>query len=433
MPLRLVVLVSAWLASLAASAQAPMDLRLAARIFQEARWASEDDAGALWGKPLYGPMLFANPATREVVANQADSEGHLQARDGVWVGKLPPEVGIANTAFSWAGVRWTMVMWPLIGAPANRMDLVMHECFHRIQKDLGLPAPDQPQANAHLDTRLGRVWLRLEWLALGEALLAREDAQERAAIEDALRFRAWRRKLFPEAAPQEDRMEVHEGLAEYTGVRRMGLGPLSRHNYLSGRLRTAIATRPSLPMSFAYESGPAYGLLLDAANQPWQSEVTPSGSLSALLAKRHNLVLLDPREDDVMARAKRYGGDTVFQEEAQRERVRAEREAAYRRTLVQGPVLELPLRESNYTFNPNEVFQLGADGVVFPHSYLVDAWGVLEVEQGLRLNAPRDRAFIIAPLDPGKAAGLGWTLTLNPGWKLSPGARKGDYILLKEP
>src|SRR4051812_22865521 len=83
-----------------------IDLGLAARYFQEAKWTSEDDGGKLWGKALYGPMMFADPETGEVAANQADKEGKLILKAGVWVGVLPKAVGIANTATDWAGVHW---------------------------------------------------------------------------------------------------------------------------------------------------------------------------------------------------------------------------------------------------------------------------------------------------------------------------------------
>src|SRR5208283_795581 len=98
-----------------ASAQSPIDLQLAARYFQEAKWASDDDGGKLWGRRLYGPMLFADPQTRSVVANQGDKDGKLHRERGLWVGTLPKEVGIANTAIDWAGVKWTMVMWGALG------------------------------------------------------------------------------------------------------------------------------------------------------------------------------------------------------------------------------------------------------------------------------------------------------------------------------
>jgi hypothetical protein len=406
---------------------------MAARAFQEACWASEDDGGALWGKSLYGPMIFVDPVTREVAANQPDAEGVLKPKDGIWSGKLPPSVGVANTATRWAGVTWTMLVWPLPPAPAHRVELMMHECWHRIQAEAGFPSPEKPQANAHLDTREGRIWIRLEWQALAVALASLNDQEERAAISDALVFRAWRRGLFPLAAVQEDRMEMHEGLAEYTGVRRMGLGFGSRHSHLAGRLKAALLSRPSFPMSFAYETGPAYGLLLDSTGKLWRSTLNTGSSLSETLRRLHGITLPGDLETAVRVRAKVYGGEGIIQEETTREKAHLESEARYRKMLLEGPTLELPIPNGNYTYDPNEVFPLGGDGSVLPESHIADTWGVLEVKEGVRLNAVRDKAFVSAPVSASQLKTSQWKLTLTPGWKVVPGIRKGDFIVTRIP
>ncbi|MFQ5765610.1 MAG: hypothetical protein ACE5GT_11830, partial [Rhodospirillales bacterium] len=146
----------------------------------------------LWGRALYGPMLFVDPETRFVVANHEDEDGKLTEQDAVFVGTLPDEEQIANTAYAWAGVTWTMVIWPLPENRYSRMRLLMHESFHRIQGDLGVLGANP--ANSHLDTKDGRIWLRLEWRALAEALIRRGQERHKA-IKDALVFRAYRRSL----------------------------------------------------------------------------------------------------------------------------------------------------------------------------------------------------------------------------------------------
>src|SRR5262249_43494929 len=90
-----------------------IDAAKARQYFAEAKALSEQDNGALWKIPLGGPLLFVDPKTRYTIANQADSEGKLKPLDGVFTGTAPAELGVANTATKWAGVDWTMVMWPL--------------------------------------------------------------------------------------------------------------------------------------------------------------------------------------------------------------------------------------------------------------------------------------------------------------------------------
>jgi hypothetical protein len=157
-------------------AQTPsIDPQVAARYFQQLRETSARDGEKLWGKPIYGPIFFVDRKTRDVVANQADSAGQLKPLGSIFLGSLTKEKSIANTAVDWAGVHWTMVAWPLPELRQARERLVLHECFHRIQDSIGLPARDA--VNNHLDTLDGRVWLQMEWRALERAL--RQSGQAR--------------------------------------------------------------------------------------------------------------------------------------------------------------------------------------------------------------------------------------------------------------
>ena len=160
------------------------DLARAGDYFREFDELCADDGGEMWGVSLCGPLLLVDPATRMVVANQPDSGGALEARAGVFAGELPGDVGIANTAMDWDGMRWTMIIWWALGGdPAARRSLMAHEAFHRLQPELGLVAVGE--LNAHLDTAEGRFWMQMEWNALQIALLARGEAR-RDAVRDAL-------------------------------------------------------------------------------------------------------------------------------------------------------------------------------------------------------------------------------------------------------
>src|SRR5205085_1711339 len=182
--------------STAAQAQ-PIDLALAHQYFQEAQAICTRDEGRLWGVSLCGPMLLVEPETRTVVANQPDARGLLSKQGEVFVGHWPETENIANTAVTWAGAKWTMILWPLPTDVLDRRRLMMHELFHRVQDELKF-ALSNP-SNDHLDTRDGRLWLQLEWRSLRAALTS-TGARRQQAITDALAFRAnWRRGLTAQA------------------------------------------------------------------------------------------------------------------------------------------------------------------------------------------------------------------------------------------
>src|SRR4026209_2117838 len=236
------------LAAGAAAQSASIDTKLAARYFQQLKQTSERDGGKTWGVALYGPLLFVDPHSGNVVANQADLEHKLVPQDGVFVGTLPREINPANTAFDWAGVHWTMVMWPVSEFRQPRERLLLHECFHRLQEKLGLPARDA--VNAHLDSLNGRIWIQMEWRALERALRQTGPART-AAIADALLFRTYRRSLFPDTAKHENALELNEGLAEYTGVR-LSSADLQETVMRADLILRQARNNPTFARSFAY-------------------------------------------------------------------------------------------------------------------------------------------------------------------------------------
>ena len=419
------------LAAATATAQEPsIDLGEARRAFESAKVASDLDRGRLWGVELYGPIFLVDPATRFVVADRADPEGALTARDGVWTGTLPAPINPANTAVDWSGTRWTMVMWPPPTIPHARNRLLIHEMFHRVQEDVGLPASNP--TNAHLDSRDGRIWMRLEMRALAAALSAEGDAR-RAAIRDALDFRARRRAQYPGAAADEDALERNEGMAEYTGLVLGGLPlPAIAHRAAVGLEQQEA--RDTFSRSFAYATGPAYGALLDAAGRPWRDALVGGASLVELLDAAY---ATDASRVPAEGRVAWYNGERVMAIETEREAERVAREAELRARLVDGPVLELaPGSEFSFSFDPNDAVTLDGLGTVYGTTRVVDGWGVLEVESGGALFRRNEQGWItgvVVAIPPAAAgppsAGEGWTLDLAAGWEIAPGARGGDWIV----
>jgi len=416
------------LALLAACLTGGIDPALAQRCFQEVRWASEDDAGKLWGKPLYGPTLFFDPASGEVVANQADKEGKLRESAGVFAGSVPRDFAGANTALDWAGVHWTVVLWPLPETSFQRARLVLHESWHRIQDEIGLPSARV--GNEHLATKDGRIWLLMEYRALAKALPAWGPERKRA-LEDALAFRAYRRSLFPKAAAEEDRMEVHEGLAEYTGFAAAGLSNNEARYYMAGRLKLA-ALKPALAYAFAYETGPAYGLLLDMGEADWRRDLKPSSSLSDLLAARNKIEPGKPVLADVQKRSADYDGAALIAAETKRDEEQKAAEARYRHDLVSGPVLRLALVQKNFTFDPNAVVPLAGEGTIYLGAKFIDEWGILTADGAVLASADFSNVRVPAPASATELKGAGWTIELNPGWKLVAGKRAGDFTVARQ-
>jgi hypothetical protein len=414
---------------------APIDTALARRYFDEAAEVARLDGGRLWGIPFDGTLIFGDQATRMVVAAKGDTGGVLRRAGSVWIGTMPSNQNVANTAAEWGGVRWTTVRWPPPPgadpeARALRAELFAHELWHGIQARLGLPMDDAP--NAHLDEREGRLWLRLEARALRYALEA-DGEERRTALQDALLFRGARHARFPDAGEAERKLERHEGMAGYTGLR------LSGRDSASMRVRARsllddVDGGVHLARSFAYGTGPAYGLLLDELAPGWRDRVIAGAGPAELLRES---LSGDDGSGDAVARAARYGYEPIALAELLRERERDARRAELTARLVDGAVVRLPFEQMQMQLDPQHVEPLGAAGTVYRAIRISDRWGVLEAKEGAVLLAPDfSHAAVARPagLEAGTSGvvrGDGWTLTLADGYRLREGQRAGDLSVVR--
>ncbi len=394
----------------AAPALAQVDEARAKTWFAEAAALCERDGGRLWGVSLCGPMVFADPMTRTIATNQPAPDA-----------PRPRILGFANAALEWGDVRWSTYVWPMIPADDAhaRARLMMHELFHRVQPKLDLLVPDGQYD--HLDTLEGRYWMRLEWRALASALGATGEAR-RAAVRDALAFRAARRAAFPGAAANEQRLETNEGLAQYTGT-------VTAASSVAEATADAIAQlaraekEPTFVRTFAYPSGAAYGILLDGWSSGWPRRITKDDDFGALVAAAAGV---EPAAD-AEAVAARYNAAALRAEEKTREAEQNARVAGFRRRFVEGPVLVVP-RGRNASFRSTGMTPVPGAGTIYPQFRVTGEWGsiaadfVLMAPDGSTLTVPAP-----ASVEGTTLTGDGWTVTINPGWVVRPGPRAGDF------
>ncbi len=401
------------------------------------------DDGRLWGVRL-DTLQWIGAGDSELYFTR-DPEHAGFGRDsasGVWRGPMPAGTLVANTASDLFGRRWAMVRLPLPNDdPRGVTELLIHEAWHVVQPSLlTLPAANETGAGAALlDEPEGRTWLRLEWSALTTALGVTSPATRRRACRAALLFRA-RRYLVasPDERQRERVLDLSEGMAEYTGMRLAGAGGDRR---LAARLRTVAGTLDSYVRAFPYQTGPAYGFLLERVLGPrWTRRLARTPDLQQLLAgtlgaeRQRYLDWLKVDGDTAALRAtadreaKASGGDSVRAAEEARWQGRQARLAELRARFVTGPTLRLRPHALQLSFDPRGQVSLGDAGTVMANL-------VWKNEQGASLTAP-DGALVTPDwrelrLDVADAAitegtlrapatwrTTNWTLTLPAGWLL---------------
>jgi len=405
----------------------------ACRYFREAEEISEADGGRLWGLELYGPMLFVDRKTRFLVANRQNGSGTLRRQRDLFVGKLDEKISIANTSFSWHGEDWMMILWgSLSDDPHKRNRLIMHELWHCVQSELGFPGV--PSHNSHLNEMKGRFLIRMEWRALARALKSSGE-QRREAAGDAVLFRRLRRHYFPGADSTENSFEMHEGLAEYTGQRLCGLPLDEISKQLAGKLLSS-PRKLSYVNSFAYNSGAAYGILLDCTGADWRSGLAPGDNFGKILEDHYGMDV--PREIEPAARKRFpvYSGEELLEEETELEKERTARINRYRQLYVDGPVLILPNAGMKLSYDPRRIYDLGEHGTVYAYAIAIADWGRLTAEEGL-LRSPDWSSITVSAksitgFEKNIINGLGWRLELSSGWEISPSADGKSYKVSKE-
>lgn len=393
------------------------------RTYAALKKVASQDQSKLWGLSIDGAFALVNPGNRETEIIM-DEKPELQCTNQ----PLAPEKPIANSCIELDGKLIATLVLPLPAEEKELIRLSTHERWHCLQKSLGLSA--QNDNNAHLDTANGRTMLRMELRALRSALDEKNKNWQRAA-NDAIIYRAQRsatKKLNSDALQEEAKLEANEGLAEYTG---QYFSEIKGSNAaLINRIKLADI-KDSYLRSFAYYTGPAYGVLLDRCKPGWPLHYKIGDDLPSMLStclKKYN----PPHARlDLKAMGKRYGYDEVLANENTRETTRQKQLAENTAFFITGHYLELPLAQPNIQFDPNNLFVLPDAGTVYQGLVLADQWGNLSVKGPALVD--RNWQFVRVPLKENSCilADIDGSISLKPSYEITKTESKRCTLLKK--
>jgi hypothetical protein len=396
---------------------AQVDQQRAQEFFKEAKALCERDAGRLWGVSICAPMVIGDQRTQTFATSR-------KAPDA----PRPKLIGILNGPIQWGDTVWAALSWETVAnqPPHVRNSMFLHESFHIVQRQpLGLGVATN--SAEHLDSEDGRYWLRLEWHALARALLDSGEART-LAVRDAAAFRQARYARFPDKVETERALDINEGLASYTGI---VLSASSRADAIASALEELAGQESgeSYVRTAAYASGPAYGLLLDAASPGWTRTVRSSDNPAWLLMRALGV----QSTADAAAAAARYGGAKLRAAEEQREQRRQARIAELRRRFVDDPVLVMPGGGRGFSDSHGAVVIPDVGTIYFGEYHMTGQWGALDADKGVLVSTDGRTRRLAAPvLGNGTISGDGWTFKAAPGWVVREGARRGDYEVVRE-
>ena len=395
----------------------------AAPYFENLKKVSDADNGKLWGKTLYGPTMYVDVQTRNLVANQQNKENTLVQKGNLYFGQLPEDIIIANTLITYCDENWTCVIWDGNRDLLTQTHLLIHESWHRIQDKIGLPACGS--SNQHLDETEGELLLKLE-LGILKDLLQNDSEGLTEGLRDAMTVRKYRQTIFPNG--NENQFECHEGMAEYTAFK---LLPLDNDNEAIRKGLVAAAIMKGIDNSgfgnsFAYLTGPAYGLLLDEVVPDWRNSIRSGKTIPDVISTV--LAIPDTVDNVEIERiSARYNVTDYLNKERIRLEARDKEDAELRARFSESTWLVIPNDGINFGFNPGErLVAYDTIGVIYNTMQLKGGFGTIEVGNGIiRAN---DWSYFIIPYAEDHCDAK---ISLNAGYVIEPVDEKSFTIVKK--
>jgi hypothetical protein len=412
--------------------QEKSELMFAKSYFNELDSLCAIDNGDMWGINLYGASMFIFPASRVIIANEPDNEGELVLKNGVYIGKLPDNINIANTSFDWNGKSWTMVSWEAISKndKYSRDKLLIHESFHRNQDNIGIkPAMTE---NTHLDELQGSILLKLEFIALSHALTSEQNLDRTKHLTNALKIRNYRQAIYPNN--NENIFEIHEGMPEYTGFKLCGMDKKLLPKVVAKQLQVSM-DKEGLANSFPYLTGPAYGLIIDELSENWLEHVVNGKSLPEISTQ---LIESDIPTDTAMLKLEvakiidQYDANSLVKKETEKFEQQKQLISEYKEKFIEGDLLIITNDNLQFRFNPQEKLTPLEPGVVYKTMRISGKWGIAEIRNGILRSNDWQYFLLPAPVSnkSGKIIETDYDLLLNDGWEVVM-IREGKYTIKK--
>jgi hypothetical protein len=378
------------------------------------------DSGKLWGKNLFGPIMFVERVSRKITANQPDNEGLLKSKDGVYTGLYPKELVLSNAPVKFGGMKYAMAPLPAEEDEYRIKTRAIHSLFHRFQENEGVVISTFNLNN--MDEKEARLWIKLEWKALRKAINTSGEERQ-LAIRDALIFRGSNRELYHKCTDDENRFETYEGLATFTYTLLCTRSPEEFRTRLFENL-DRIYGMQSYARSYGIIHGALYATLLYDKGFDIKKINTDNFDLGNAVKELYNIDLPAICRDVAGSLAVNYDIEAINKEEEKRDADIKESIHSQISIFTEKPVVFLELDSPYFDFEPEDIHSLDTLGTLYNSMRVSDNWGKLTVDKGgclvsnnLRFIRITAKAF---KANKNHISGEGWHLILNDDWELVP-------------
>jgi hypothetical protein len=391
---------------------------IAIQYFKKIEEACNKDDGRLWGKNLYGPMMFIDRSTRRITANEPDKEGILKQRDGIYTGIYPKEQIINNRANIFGGTLFALVPLPGEEDEFRIISRSVHSLFHLFQESTGYTSSSFN--TTIMDEKNARIWLKLEWKALRKAINT-EGPEKQLAIRDALIFRGSNYESYQNYIGDKIRFENYEGLATFTNIL---LSTNSQEEFKKRLFESLdmIYSFQSYARSYGFIHGALYATLMYQKGFDFATIHYENVDLAKIVKELYDIQCPEVCRDVAGSIAMNYDLETIVAEEAERDREINERIQRRIAKFVDKPVVLLELESPYFDYELEDIRSLDTLGTIYNKIRISDNWGKLTVDKGGCLLSNNLRYLRITAKgfseDRNRIEGEGWHLILNNNWKI---------------
>jgi hypothetical protein len=386
--------------------------------FNKIEEACNRDNGQLWGKNLYGPVMFVDRISRKITANQSDQEGILKEKDGIYTGAYPRELMINNLPVTFGGIVFALVPLPDEEDEFRIVSRSIHSLFHCFQESAGYSSSG---FNINImDEKNARLWIKLEWKALRKAITA-QGAEKNLAIRDALIFRGSNRESYENYVADETKFENYEGLATFTNIM-LSTDSREEYEFRLFEYLDRICSFSSYARSYGFIHGALYATLLSQKGFDFSALNSPDTDLGNLVRDLYEIQLPEVCRDVAGSIAINYEVEKIVEEEAERDIQIRERIRRQTTTFTEKPVVFFELESPSFDFEPEDIHPMDTLGTIYTRIRVSDNWGKLTVDKGGCLVSNNFRYLRISAKgfkeEKNRMEGEGWHLILNNDWEL---------------
>ena len=390
----------------------------AKKYFSEIEAICKSNNGIYSVRNLYAPVMFVDRPTRKIFANRPDKDGILKEKEGIYIGDYPRELIIDNRPQELGGTLFAMVLLPPQEDGYRLRTRAIRSLYHCYQKSLGLePAFFNSK---HIDEKNARLWLKLEWRALRNAINDSGELRVRE-IRDALIFRGTRRELYPNSVNDETKFENYEGLATFISVKLCEDSAGQAKRRLIENLDRTYSFQ-SYGRIYGQVHGALYAWLAYVKGFDFRTVNSDTIDLSNKVKSLYNVQLPAICRDVAGSLALNYDVESIYREEEQR---LANIKESLRReisTFTEKPVLYLELESPYFDFEPENIRSLDTLGTIYTAMRVSDNWGKLTVDKGGCLVSNNFKFLRITAKNLKESKkhvyGDGWNLLLNNDWEI---------------